>query len=126
MALTVYVVQSPNRRVHASDVGRSGYTREDVGKMRPVFDLSPARKFGQLQVMLPSEPVGDAQPFVDTMREILVNFTPDDYLLPLGDPALMGAAVALAAIHGNGCVRVLRWDRYTRGYQVVEIDLRRK
>lgn len=95
-------------------------TREGV----PIMDLSPALKFGDLQVLLPSGPVIlSTPPMVKALQSRLDSFSDSDYLLGIGDPAIIAAAVMVASSKNNGRVNLLRWDRIDRCYRVVKIDL---
>ena len=49
-------------------------------------------------------------------------FNDDDYLLLLGDPALIGAAMTVASNYNNGNVKVLKWDRIEKMYYPVTLS----
>jgi hypothetical protein len=88
------------------------YKKNKEGERVSQFDLSSLDQFGETIVMLPSvlnlfAPV----PIVRTLREKLMHFTDDDYLVPLGDPSIMVAAGIIAAQRNNGRVRILKWER---------------
>ena len=77
-----------------------------------VHDLSPATRWGELEFLMPSGPVAlNPQPMIMELRHKLRNYTDEDLLLAVGDPAVIGAAVAVAADMNQGRVRVLRWDK---------------
>lgn len=98
--------------------------RDENDSMVPAYDLTPAAAYGDLVPLLPSGWQGvSLNSAVETLREKLEDFTTEDYLLPLGDPALMIAAGMIAAMQTTGFVKVLRWDRKQRTYLPATIDL---
>ena len=58
-----------------------------------------ARKYGDLQVLLPSNVniVLSPSPTVRRVRESLKNFSSEDFLLLMGDPAAIGIACVIAS-----------------------------
>ena len=93
------------------------------GEWEPKYDLRPAEGFGEIVYLL--DP--DANPFnpaqvTATLMEKLGDFGPEDHLLLIGNPALIGMAVATAAAYNDGRVRMLQWDRRRR-YIPVVVDL---
>jgi hypothetical protein len=106
----VYVPQQTMRRTPAGFV--------------PLHDLSPAMEFGRLNILLPSGPVSlEMGPIVAIMREKLETFGDDDFIIATGDPAVISAAVIVAAARNNGRVKLLRWDRNVAMYMALQIDL---
>ena len=57
-------------------------------------------------------------------RRKLRNYSDSDWLLPLGDPAMIGIAFAIAADMNEGRVKLLKWDRLERHYYPVKISVR--
>lgn len=92
---------------------------QQPGNARTIFvvqvdnnkDLSDAKRYGQLRAVFgsPRKPY-DAERLVAQGRRVLREYQPGDYLLMLGDPALCGVAMALAAEY-HSVVNVLSWDR---------------
>lgn len=117
----VYVVQQPMRRVSQEDVDRGFYGKDSLGTFVPSFDLSPALKYGDIELLLDTGViVGIAiAPLYRTFTEKLRNYTSNDYILPTGDPVAMGLAIHLAAKYNGGVVNILRWDRRERKYIVM-------
>ena len=114
MAMTkVYVVQEPGFRVGAD------------GTKEHKINLDPARKFGEIEFLLESglDPGTAMQPYVRVIKKKLEGMKPDDLLLPLGDPAIMAIAVAIAAQQNSGKVSVLRWDRFEKDYQKISVSI---
>lgn len=115
MRNTVFVTQNPMRRDPTS------------GDLVHAFDLTPARQYGDIRVLLPSGPTlittGTA---VAQLREKLAGFTDDDHLLCLGDPVVIAIASALAAEVNDGVVPLLVWDRKIKAYNSVVVDINRR
>lgn len=105
----VYVTQIPARRQGAAWV--------------PTIDLTPAREFGEVTVIIPSglnHP--DMRQLRDLLRRALTTFKPsEDFLLPLGDPAVQAFACAILGAE-FGRFQLLRWDREQRRYFDYEIQ----
>lgn len=99
--------------------------READGNLRRKFDLSNAEKqYGKVKVLIPhGQSLVSSVPVVRQLNEQLREFTEDDYLLPLGDPAIMAAAAGIAARNTNGRLNVLKWDRRQGAYLNVQLDL---
>lgn len=99
--------------------------RDSDGELRRKFDLSKAEeKYGEVRVLIPhGQSLVSSVPVVRQLNEQLRDFTEDDYLLPLGDPAIMAAAAAIAARNTNGKLNVLKWDRRQGTYLNVQLDL---
>ena len=88
------------------------------------MDLTPAREYGELVVLLPSsQSLLSTVPTVRTLREKLKNFSNDDYILPVGDPVLMSTVAMIAGEINNGKVTFLKWDRHVRKYITIQVDI---
>lgn len=97
-------------------------SREGVPK--PVHSLTEAAVYGDIEVLYNHNKVGIAlQPIATQIRHALRNFDDGDYLLPVGDPVLIGVCTYYAAKANNGRVKLLRWDRQTRSYIKIEAQL---
>lgn len=97
--------------------------RMEGGKLRPVFDFTPAASFGKLKEII--EEFDDLL-FTDhtaaKVASTLADFKPGDYLLAVGDPT----AIALCAgilFRKHECVNMLKWDRKSRKYIELELKL---
>ena len=110
MSGRVFVVQDQQR------------VNRDTGRLEAKFDLTAARKFGRIVHLLsPTARPWSPQPLVCDMHAALSMFNDDDYLLLLGNPALIGMAVAIAAAHNEGRVNMLQWHGVRRDYQPVRV-----
>lgn len=114
----VYVVQEPHRRVTEQDIRKGFHKKELLGQFVPVFDITPAAEYGEIELLIDSSVhIGIAmKPVAEKLRVKLRDFCDDDFILPTGDPAAIGIAIAIAAKYNDGRVNLLRWDRKMRGY----------
>jgi hypothetical protein len=111
----VYVTQNPMRRDAAS------------GDLVHSFDLTSARQYGELHVLLPSGPqLVTTGPLVEQLRRKLATFSDKDHLLCLGDPVVIAMASAMVAELNDGVVPLLVWDRRVRSYNSVIVDIHRR
>jgi len=110
--MTVYVVQNQ----HSLD--------KELNELVPRFDLTPAEKFGELEFVLgPTANPFAPENIVPEMREKLASFTESDYLLLIGNPVLIGWAVAIASEMAEGRVSCLQWSGKRREYIAICADL---
>ena len=103
--MTVYVPQNQTRR-------------NEQGTIVPRFDLSAAEPFGKIKYLLSptAKPfltgLSDSNPkMLLQLREGLRTFSDDDYLLLIGNPALIGLTAAIAAQYNDGNIKFLQWSR---------------
>lgn len=112
----VFVVQQPAK-----------LNRDGVWK--PIFDIRPARMFGELRFILlrPGNLYLDTLPTIlNHMQSVLADFNDGDYLLPTGEPVAIAAAAMCAAQVNGGRVKLLKWDKRLNNYQTVQVNLKRK
>jgi len=91
----------------------------------PGRNILGARIFGDLKVLLPSNTniVLSSEPVVRKLRSGLKEFNDEDYLLLMGDPAVIGLACVIASDINDGAYKVLKWDRIEKDYYAVDIDI---
>ena len=90
----------------------------------PKFNVLPARKYGELELMLPPGQITlSAGPTVNRLKHKLRNFTDMDYLLLIGDPLAIGLAVAIASNMNRGKAKLLKWDRQEKQYYPLNVNL---
>lgn len=97
------------------------------GQWKPIFDITPAKAFGDLRfiTLRPGNIYLDTLPtIIDHMRSVLKDFSERDFLLPTGEPVAIAAAAMIAAQVNFGRLKLLKWDRRSSSYQVVQIDIR--
>lgn len=108
--MTVYVVQDQK------------WVDGDSGELRSKFDFTPARRFGELEFLLrPSASPFNMEPVIEELHKRLSGYDGEnDYLLLVGNPAIIGVAVAIAADY-SGTVRLLQWSGARREYLPITI-----
>lgn len=94
------------------------------GTLEDRFDTSRADRFGQVQDLL----LASASPFHPdpVLRELhakLRDFGPEDYILCMGNPVLIGWAVTIASFYAHGKVCCLQWSGTNDRYIPVEADI---
>jgi hypothetical protein len=111
----VYVTQNPMRRDQAS------------GELVHSFDLTSARHYGEIHVLLPAgPPMITTAPAVEQLRRRLGAFTDRDHLLCLGDPVIIAMASAMVAELNDGVIPLLVWDRRVKAYNSIVVDIHRR
>jgi hypothetical protein len=95
---------------------------------RPKINIIGASQFGTLKVLLPenAQIILSAGPVVFKLRQLLKDYTSEDYLLLTGDPAIIGVACSVVSDITNGKYKLLKWDKQERRYYPIEIDLYQK
>ena len=95
---------------------------------QPKINTVGASKFGELKVLLPelSQIIFSPGPLIFKLRKLLNNYTPEDFLLLTGDPAIIGVACSIVSDTTNGKYKVLKWDKQERQYYPIVIDLYEK
>ena len=99
------------------------YILQDMG-----VNFRSAEEYGDLKVILPHNKniILSSGPVTIKLRQELKDFNDNDYLLLIGDPAIIAIAGAIASEVNLGKFKVLRWDRNESRYYDIEIDLRGK
>tara|TARA_R100000306_G_C4359463_1_gene134537 strand:- start:341 stop:655 length:315 start_codon:yes stop_codon:yes gene_type:complete len=99
------------------------YVLQEMGR-----NVRSAEKFGDLKVLLPDNKqiVLSSGPLTHKLQKELKDFNENDYLLLIGDPAIIAVAGAIVSNINNGKFKVLKWDRDEKKYYDIEIDLRGK
>lgn len=108
----VYVTQVPHR------------LNRKTGELEPL-DLSAAEEWGELNVILTpgANPFTSMDSIIDDLHASLQGITPDDYLVLVGNPAIMSAMAGIAADYCDGKLKVLQWHGKQRKYNLVEMNL---
>jgi len=90
------------------------------------YNVRSAEKFGDLKVMLPDnkQMILSSGPLTFKLKLELKDFNDNDYLLLMGDPAIIAVAGAVVSDVNGGKFKVLKWDRDEKRYYDIEIDLR--
>lgn len=107
----VFVVQMP----HKAD--------DETGGLKPRFDITPARRFGEVQFLLGARAAPwHPESVITELHEKLSDFQDEDYILCIGNPILIGLSVAVAAFYNEGSVQMLQWSGKDRDYAVVRAN----
>ena len=88
------------------------------------LDFRAAERFGELSFVL--DPADSIFRMDDTLLKLtqrLSAFTKADYLLPVGNPGLIGVATALVADQTEGQFKILQWLGREREYIPITIKL---
>jgi len=95
---------------------------------QPKFNIMGAQKYGEMKVLLPefTQIILSPGPLIFKLRKLLKDYTPKDYLLLTGDPAIIGVACSIASELTNGRYNLLKWDRQEQTYYPIEINLYEK
>ena len=90
------------------------------------YNVRSAEKFGELTVMLPDnkQMILASGPLTFKLKQELKDFSDEDYLLLIGDPAIIAVCGGIAAKNNGGRFKVLKWDRNEKRYYDLEIDLK--
>lgn len=89
------------------------------------LNLAKAHKHGELVELLPegTHVSLNTQPALRQLKLKLHSFGDSDFILPLGDPAVIVMAGIIAAEANRGKIRLLKWDQKLKDYYSVQIDI---
>ena len=94
----------------------------------PKINIVGAAEYGEIRFLLPelSQIMWSPGPLIFKLRNLLKNYTPNDYLLLVGDPAIIGVACSIVSDITNGKYKLIKWDKQERRYYPIEINLYEK
>ena len=94
----------------------------------PKINIVGAAEYGEIKFLLPelSQIMWSPGPLIFKLRSLLKNYTPNDYLLLVGDPAIIGVACSIVSDITNGKYKLIKWDKQERRYYPIEINLYEK
>ena len=94
----------------------------------PKINIMSAREYGDFNFLLPefSQIIFSPGPLVFKLRKLLRDYTPEDYLLLTGDPAIIGIACSIVSEITNGKFNLLKCDRQEKMYYPLKINLHEK
>ena len=89
------------------------------------LDFSQAERFGQIIYLFDSQKqvVMSPQPTIRKIKQILKDFKDTDYLVLVGDPALIGLTCSVVSTISNGRYNMLKYDRLERDYFPIRVDI---
>lgn len=111
----VFLVQEPLRMLGGVPVPRINY-----GTLKPYGDVKFLFQWGEVK---DDDAMDNTAPLIWKLRASLHDFNDFDYIVPLGNPALIGMAIAVAAECNDGRVQILDWMRDAAQYRTVNVDL---
>jgi hypothetical protein len=111
--MTVFVVQKQMR------------FDEGSGDLVPRFrTLEKAEKFGQIQYLLsPSAHPFNPENIIGDLHDKLKTYSDEDYLLLIGNPALIGMATAVAGHYNGGKLKLLQWSGRQGDYAEISVRM---
>lgn len=90
----------------------------------PKFNITVAQSYGNLDVILPPGNMSfSTEATLKKAADKLTNFDSRDYLLMIGDPIAMAICFTIALSKAEGNLNVLKWDRQTLTYNVVNVNI---
>lgn len=117
-ASRVFVVQEPFRKVQGQVVPRIPlHTLEEFGTVTYLCSWSELQHDSN-DDMTPAR----AAELYHKIRRKLCDYSNDDFLVLLGNPALGAMATMIAAECNNGRVSILDWIRDASAYRIIDID----
>jgi len=110
--MTVYCIQEP----------------PGTAEGNPKYNVMKALSFGEVKFLLTerAQLVYSAGSLINKLRKLLRDFNDEDYVLLVGDPAIIAATAALVADINHGKFNVLKWDRLAGKYYPLSINLYQK
>ena len=107
------------------------YVLQEIAGTRfnsPKINITGALEYGELKFLLPelSQLMWSPGPLIFELRKKLKNYTPEDYLLLVGDPAIIGVACSIVSDITNGKYKFIKWDKQERTYYPIAINLHEK
>jgi hypothetical protein len=108
----VYIPQVPSKFDHGS------------GLWIPTVNMTAAHRYGEFVEMLPpgANRLATA-PLTQALKEKMAGYKKEDYLVAIGDPSIIAISSAIAVDRTSGLLRLLKWDRQTNDYILVEVKI---
>ncbi len=96
----------------------------------PGKNLIPAKQFGDFELLMENcfyqiglETKEQNKGIVKKFYERLRSYNDNDFILPIGDIALIALACTIAADINGGRYKMLKWDRQNTCYYPISIDI---
>tara|TARA_R110000824_G_scaffold200978_1_gene385044 strand:+ start:2514 stop:2825 length:312 start_codon:yes stop_codon:yes gene_type:complete len=88
------------------------------------FNFEAAKRFGELvHVLDENDSIFRLDDSIVKLTQRMSSFTKDDYLLPIGNPGLIGIATALASDSTEGKFSMLQWLGREKEYIPIRVSL---
>lgn len=95
----------------------------EIGELVPRFNLEPAKKYGSIKFLLsPTANPFNPNNIVPDLHDKLCDITPEDHLLLLGNPCLIGLCCTVAAHYTDGRLNLLQWRGIEQEYVAIRAD----
>jgi len=110
--MTVYCIQEP----------------PGTAQGMPKYNVMKALPFGEVEFLFSerAQLIYSAGSFIHSLRKKLEGYNDEDYLLLVGDPAVIAVAAVVASERNHGKFKLLKWDRMAGKYYPLSIDLYNK
>ena len=110
--MTVYCIQEP----------------PGTAEGNPRYNVMKALSFGEVKFLFTerAQLVYSAGSLIHKLRKKLEKFNDEDFLLLVGDPAIIAVASVVASESNNGKFKLLKWDRIASKYYPLSVDLYKK
>ena len=111
----VFILQEPMKHDQAT------------GRMVSAMNFAKASEYGDTVVCVPPGQVAlSPQPLITRLKDCLRDYRDGDYVIAVGDPTVMFVAAMVLCELNRGQCQMLKWDKITRNYIAVQINLHRK
>ena len=89
------------------------------------LDYSQAERFGEVVFLFDGnkQVVMSPQPTIRKLKTVLKDFSDNDYLLLVGDPALIGLTCSVVSSITSGRYNMLKYDRLEKDYFPIRVDI---
>tara|TARA_R110000782_G_scaffold17704_4_gene49368 strand:+ start:4355 stop:4756 length:402 start_codon:yes stop_codon:yes gene_type:complete len=89
------------------------------------LNYSQAERFGEIIFLFEGQKqiVMSPQPTIRKLRTMLKDVKDTDYILLVGDPALIGLTTSVVSYILNGRYNMLKYDRLERDYFPIRVDI---
>ena len=89
------------------------------------LDYSQAERFGEIIYLFDGnkQVVMSPQPTIRKLKTVLKDFSDNDYLLLVGDPALIGLTTSVLVTICNGRYNMLKYDRLEKDCFPIRVDI---
>ena len=116
--------------INMNDIKSKFYVVQNVmrkqtdGTIRSL-DYSKAARFGEVIFLFDGQKqvVMSPQPTIRKLKSVLKDLKDHDYLLLVGDPALIGLTTSVVSYILNGRYNMLKYDRLEKDYFPIRVDI---
>ena len=98
----------------------------DTDEYVPKFNLDVCKEYGKCVFLLsPTAGPFNSEGIITDIKKNLAAFTPDDFLLLVGNPCIIGWVVAIAAskLQPGQALKLLQWSGKDKRYLCIESKL---